>query len=1531
MSFRTISFAILAFIAADSAFAVTRSWTGATSSAWSEPSNWSPAGVPVAADTLVFPAGVAQTTMTNDLPAGTSVGPMNFRTSYTLNGNRLLLTGDLTFDQSASPYFTCNTDLTLGAAVRFGAAITSNYNGAIDVNGKTLTIDTYNTALTGAVNGSGSIVASGSGVTMSGGGTFSGTISGNVDVSGSMPNASIAGSVSGYGTIGTLSTTSQLFLGTRMPCCPADPHSFGTLHTKSASVGGFMYVDLSPAGSSDQLDVTGTVDIRPGAWLSVSVPTGALSGGQSFTIIANDGTDPVTGTFFQLPEGTEMQVGTGTVQISYHGGDGNDVVLKTKSVAFTRSWTGAVSSLWSDGGNWSPAGIPATGESLVFPAGATRTDMTNDLPAGTVVGALNFRTDYSLSGNPLTLMGDLSFDGSVFLNVYADLKLGADLRFHAATTSRFRGAVDVNGHVLNVDTYNTSFDGPLNGSGTVFVNNSGAEFHGGGSFTGSIIGTADIVGAMPNADVTGSLSGDGTAHNVTINNALYVGSKLACCGDAHNIGTLHTRDISLTGSMYVDIVGGGTSDLLDVTGTVTLSGVSLHLSMPSGTLSGGESYTIIANDGVDPISGTFTGLSEGAAVSVGGGSLQISYHGGDGNDVVLRPAVPTHSWIGTNSALWSDSGNWVPGVVPNAVPLLFPNLGASTRSPMINDLPDGTTVGSLDFRTSFTLNGNRLNLTGDIIIDQNAASLFTCNASLTLGSSVRFGAALTNVYNGTIDVNGKTLTIDSYNTSLTGPIAGSGSIVVNGSGISMSGGGTFSGTITGTADVTGSMPDAKINGNLSGTGAVGTATVTEFWPGSKLPCCGDPHQIGTLQTKDFTLTGTMHADIAGSQSDRVSVTGPVTLGSNSTIVITVASGSPMPGDQFTIIDNDAADPVSGTFKDLPEGTIIPLAPWNFRVSYIGGDGNDVTLTEVDDTATISTQDLAVTHLGETATFTATVTSRVVSPNGNVVFSDNGNVIGNVSLVNGTASLPYAQLKAGSHTLTATYEGTSIFTPSMAAVSHDVSRGSSATALRTTAVTIHYGDPVPFDVAVSPVAPAFGTPSGNVTIRVDGSQLATAALTSGGAAATANSVLPVGAHAITASYAGDNSFDASESSAGSVNVVKGTSEIRVLAAATEFLTTGTFVRLTLQVGVPQRVVPAAGVVSVSADGGAAVQQSLSGSVAIVRIAVSPGAHQLALSYLGDSNLEPGTATISYTAGTAPSEHARADMSGDGRSDLVLQNSSTNAIAVWVMNGNTIDNAAVIATPAPEWKVAATGDLDGDGRFDLVLKNASTRAIALWRMDGTNLVSGAVIATPAADWRVAAAYDFTGDGRADLILQNAAGAIAEWQMNGATITSGATIATPAAQWRVIGAAKFNGSAGIVLQNSATGAVARWLLAGNTITSGVNVATPAIDWKVKAAGDFNGDGSAELVLQSDTTNAVAIWTLSASGTLLSGRIIATPAAPWKVSGIADYDADGRNDIVLQNTADNRIAIWQTDGTTLLAGTTIATPAAGWKTIGN
>ena len=56
---------------------------------------------------------------------------------------------------------------------------------------------------------------------------------------------------------------------------------------------------------------------------------------------------------------------------------------------------------------------------------------------------------------------------------------------------------------------------------------------------------------------------------------------------------------------------------------------------------------------------------------------------------------------------------------------------------------------------------------------------------------------------------------------------------------------------------------------------------------------------------------------------------------------------PAIGDQFIILRNDGADAINGTFLNAPEGAVFGGAlNTAFRITYHGGDGNDIAITRV---------------------------------------------------------------------------------------------------------------------------------------------------------------------------------------------------------------------------------------------------------------------------------------------------------------------------------------------------------------------------------------------------------------------------------------------------------------------------------------------------------------------------------------------------------------------------------------------------------
>ena len=65
---------------------------------------------------------------------------------------------------------------------------------------------------------------------------------------------------------------------------------------------------------------------------------------------------------------------------------------------------------------------------------------------------------------------------------------------------------------------------------------------------------------------------------------------------------------------------------------------------------------------------------------------------------------------------------------------------------------------------------------------------------------------------------------------------------------------------------------------------------------------------------------------------------------------------------LTLIDNNLADAVSGTFNGLANGAVVTISGQNFKIFYDKGTGNDVVLVK-DTTPPVFTNCPASTNLG----------------------------------------------------------------------------------------------------------------------------------------------------------------------------------------------------------------------------------------------------------------------------------------------------------------------------------------------------------------------------------------------------------------------------------------------------------------------------------------------------------------------------------------------------------------------------------------
>ena len=131
-------------------------------------------------------------------------------------------------------------------------------------------------------------------------------------------------------------------------------------------------------------------------------------------------------------------------------------------------------------------------------------------------------------------------------------------------------------------------------------------------------------------------------------------------------------------------------------------------------------------------------------------------------------------------------------------------------------------------------------------------------------------------------------------------------------------------------------------GTLDGTG---NFNPNNFSGGTISPGVGGAARMnfanGLNLNSNVTVTFDGNCPVPGVSYDTLSVTGAVSL-ANANLQITAMPTVPA-GTEFTLIDNDGTDAVTGTFAGLPEFSVVTVGAQDFRIHYAGGTGNDVTL------------------------------------------------------------------------------------------------------------------------------------------------------------------------------------------------------------------------------------------------------------------------------------------------------------------------------------------------------------------------------------------------------------------------------------------------------------------------------------------------------------------------------------------------------------------------------------------------------------
>ncbi|WP_337833068.1 FG-GAP repeat domain-containing protein [Candidatus Magnetobacterium casense] len=297
-------------------------------------------------------------------------------------------------------------------------------------------------------------------------------------------------------------------------------------------------------------------------------------------------------------------------------------------------------------------------------------------------------------------------------------------------------------------------------------------------------------------------------------------------------------------------------------------------------------------------------------------------------------------------------------------------------------------------------------------------------------------------------------------------------------------------------------------------------------------------------------------------------------------------------------------------------------------------------------------------------------------------------------------------------------------------------------------------------------------------------------------------------------------------------------------------------------------------------------------------------------------------------------AKKDFDGDGKSDVLWQNTKTGDVAIWKMDGMSKKSVDFAANNVPaNWRVKAAEDFDGDGKSDMLWQDIDTGDVYVWLMDNGKQKSGAYVARGIpAEWQIKLSEDFNGDGKSDILWQDSkTGAVYIWLMNGTEVTSGDYVVNAMPQdWYIRGVGDFNGDgkSDVLWQSRDVGDVFGWLMDGTKVQAGSNFVVRGLppEWQIKSVADYNGDGNSDIYLHNTVTGKDVIWLMD--GVKINGADFVKPKGgagatsalvpmtgynsdthTWDMKSTGDYNGDGMNDMLWQDDSTGNVYMWTMD----------------------
>jgi autotransporter-associated beta strand protein len=1269
-------------------------WTGGGGdSNWTTAANWGGSNV-VAGDDLVFADVGGPVTSVNDFAPGTTFNSITIESSnYTILGNDIDLTGDVT-----TTYTTSAAEISLSMSLGGGDIIVAS-GGSLTVGGS---------------------ISGNAGLTISGGGTV--LLAGN--------------------SANTYAGTTQVTDGTLVLAKTA-----GNAITGNLIIGDGIGTDIVELYSSEQIADSVAVTVNEGATFDLfgnaeTIDTLTLQAGTVSIGTAGTLTVATSITSNATTSNVSSNIQGGTLDLN---GNATSSIIVADDPSVMEDL--AISSSITNGGiSKSGSGILSLSGSNTYDGSTAVTDgaiqVESDSALGSTVGGttvssgasvffdgsnLSVAESFTISGSGSASSGALaSLGGSATITGTVDL--AANSQIGAATSSELTidGVIDD-----GASTYNITVLQAGTGRTTLGGNN---------TFDGNISVTAGYLRAT-HANALGDST---TSSTISFANT----ASLELAGNitlpANKSLTFSLNGVNNTDPKLINVSGNNTID-----GTITLAGneqfdvaSGTTLTISSGIIqTGGSRFLVTSGAGTLILSGT-SSYSGGTFIT--GGSLLVN---GDisASDTVDVFGTGTIGGSGTLPDVSVNSGGTLaPGNSPGMISTGNLSMGSgATYSVELN----GTTVGTQYDQTDVTGTVDLTNATLSMSLGFTPAFGDTFTIISNDGTD-----AITGTFNGlaegaTFTVSGTTFQIsyvggsngnDVVLTALEAPtvsvtadnnptVYGQGvvySVTVSGSGVTPTG--NVSLIIDGATVETLALSSGTATFTSITALSVGSHTVSVSYEGA-----------GLYATSTGILSGSQTVNQASTTTSVSPTPNPSVYGQSVTLTANVAATSPGAGtatgtvsffDGATLLGSAS---LSGGVATLST-SLLSIGSHSIMAVY-AGDSNFVASSSspssqvISQASTISvvvSSDLS-SAFGESVTLTATISA--VAPGsgtatGTVSYFDGATLLGTATLSSGVATLTTSSFSVGTHSITAVYSGDSNFSGSTSStISQVIASSASTTALITSDNSTDLGEFITLTATVTVVSPGTGTPTGDVEFFAGSTSLGIGTLSSG-VASLITTDLAAGSYDLTAVYLGTAEYASSSSSMVPQTVATAATSLTIIAS-TSSTTVGNAITFTatLTDGSPFFMPPQGSIIFRDQSGTILGEAMMIDGVATLQVSsLTVGTYSIIAAYSGDSNyLGAVSSGVDITINAVPVQNdpvpvsnnqatpnpVPGDFNGDQRGDIVVGSNDGSSLVRVISSDGTVVSNFFAFDGFVGGVTNANGDINNDGFNDVITGTAS----------------------------------------------------------------------------------------------------------------------------------------------------------------------------------------------------------------------------------